>query len=302
MPSLYAVASNDPILAADVNQFKSMLEGASTFTNTFVLASSTGVNFIVRLGDAIGTNKLSITDSAGVEKFSLNSSGNVAVSGTLAVTGLVILPSTASPSFTDAAALQYGSTNKVVTYGDGTNNRSIPYVSTTVALPSLSSELASAGTSFEAARVDHRHAGLLYARGESVIYTSNTTADGDAFMLIPALVSAKYIIRAVIVVTVVSTGGLRVRVVGPSGSSAQGSFVAGGPSAINAPTSLNIATINTDYGANSAGAGTYVVTVTATVVTGSTSGDIGIYTAQNSAATTTQILQASSFITAERVS
>lgn len=118
MTLLYSVSDGDVIQAADVNQYKSMLEGASGYTSTYLLASTGGTNFIIRLGDAAGVNKLSIQDSAGVEQFSMNSDG--ALTGTSITFSTLYLPVSASPSQTAEGQIVWDTDDDVLTMGTGT--------------------------------------------------------------------------------------------------------------------------------------------------------------------------------------
>lgn len=72
--------------AADINQFKNHLEGAtSSDTEEYVLRTASGTNFKIRLSDAAGSSKFVLQDSAGVDIFTIDSDGNTILNGYLEV-------------------------------------------------------------------------------------------------------------------------------------------------------------------------------------------------------------------------
>lgn len=113
----YSVATGDLVQAADVNQFKNLLEGATGYTTTFLLVSTSGTNFIVRLGDAIGVNKISFQDSAGVEQASINSDG--LVTGNSISFASLQLPVSAAAAPTTDGQVVWDSDDDVLTVGTG---------------------------------------------------------------------------------------------------------------------------------------------------------------------------------------
>ena len=126
MTVLYSVSTGSTVLAADVNQFKSMLEGASGYTSTYLLVSTTGTNFIMRLGDAAGVNKFSIQDSASVEQFSVTSDGVMSVTS-LTPTAFTF-PTSATPSQTTDGQAVWDSDDDAITVGDGSSRKTFrPY-------------------------------------------------------------------------------------------------------------------------------------------------------------------------------
>lgn len=152
MTLLYSVAAGDAIQAADVNQFKNMLEGASGYTSTFVLVSTTGANFIVKMGDAAGATKFALQDSAGVEQWSVNSDGLVS-GGSIAPTTFTF-PVSASPSQTTDGQAVWDSDDNVLTVGDGAATKQFGYLGAST--PAVIGT-ASNGSGMEVARVNHVH-------------------------------------------------------------------------------------------------------------------------------------------------
>ena len=123
MTLLYSVATGGVINAADVNQYKSMLEGASGYTSTFLLTSTSGTNFIVKLGDAAGVNKLVVQDSAGVEQWAVSSDG--VITGGLGALGTLVLPAATVPSQTAEGQVIWDSDNDQLTIGTGSGRVTI---------------------------------------------------------------------------------------------------------------------------------------------------------------------------------
>lgn len=118
MTVLYSVATDGVVQAADINQFKSMLEGASGYTSTYALTSTTGTNFVIKLGDAAGTNKMSIQDSAGVEVAYIDSDG--AFHGSLSLgAGTLTFPTSASPTPTTEGLAYWDTDDNLLSIGDG---------------------------------------------------------------------------------------------------------------------------------------------------------------------------------------
>lgn len=118
MPTPASVATDDIVQAVDVNQYKNLLEGASTYTATYALTSTASTNFVIKLGDAAGTNKLSIQDSGGVEVASINSDGTF--SGSVAIgSGTFTLPVAASPAPTTEGQAIWDTDDNLISVGDG---------------------------------------------------------------------------------------------------------------------------------------------------------------------------------------
>ncbi len=80
MADLYEVENGDIAYGADLNQYKTALEGGST--QQFSLFQKTGANFTIRMSTSNGSDKVSFTDSNNVEVASIDSDGNLAISGT----------------------------------------------------------------------------------------------------------------------------------------------------------------------------------------------------------------------------
>lgn len=121
MPSLYTVNTDDIVQAADVNQFKKMLEGDATYTMAWLLRVAASQNFIIRLADNAGAQKFSIQDSDGVEVASINSNGDLAIN-TYTFSNLT-LPTSASPAQTTEGQIVWDSANDRLTIGDGSSRK-----------------------------------------------------------------------------------------------------------------------------------------------------------------------------------
>tara|TARA_R110000787_G_scaffold254405_1_gene359700 strand:+ start:351 stop:1256 length:906 start_codon:yes stop_codon:yes gene_type:complete len=140
--ALVSVNPLDEVKATDVNQFKDALEGAAAGTVDYFLRTSTGEDFLIRLGGNATTRKLSVQDSDAVEVFKVDADGNVTVAGTFNITGLVtalgnlhvtgtltagaiVAPASATPAQTVAASLVYNSTYKSLTVGTGSTRQHV---------------------------------------------------------------------------------------------------------------------------------------------------------------------------------
>ena len=121
MTVLYSVTTGNTILAADLNQYKSMLEGASGYTSTYKLVSTAGTNFVLVLGDSSAANKLSVQDAAGNEVWSVNSDGAVS-SGALTPTSLVI-PNSGAPAQTTSGSAVWDTVNEILTIANGSTRK-----------------------------------------------------------------------------------------------------------------------------------------------------------------------------------
>lgn len=118
MPTPDSVATDDIVLAEDVNQYKKFLEGSSTYTATYALVSTASTNFVIKLGDAAAANKLSIQDSAGVEVAYIDSDGNFSGGVSLA-SGTLVIPTGATPTQTTEGSVKWDSDDDRLTVGTG---------------------------------------------------------------------------------------------------------------------------------------------------------------------------------------
>lgn len=108
----------------DLNAIVDHLQGASGSTEAWFFRSSTGNDFIIRLSDAAGARQVTIQDSAGVEVASIDSDGNLTISGTFTPTTQLI-PTAASPSQTAEGSAVWDSDDDRLTIGTGSATKVI---------------------------------------------------------------------------------------------------------------------------------------------------------------------------------
>ena len=118
--ALAAITATTSTLA-DINQYKEHLEGQAGSTLSWFLRVASSQNFVIRLSDAGGTQKVSIQDSGGVEVASINSDGDLTISGSLAPAALTI-PNASAPTATTEGVMQWDTNDDHITVGDGANN------------------------------------------------------------------------------------------------------------------------------------------------------------------------------------
>lgn len=114
MTDLYSVATGDTVEAADVNQYKTALEGGDV--QQYALLQKSGANFIVRLATNDGTDKVSIQDSGSNEVASINSDGDIV--GIMEPTTFTF-PSASSPSQTAEGQAIWDSDDDILVVGTG---------------------------------------------------------------------------------------------------------------------------------------------------------------------------------------
>lgn len=112
MADLYSVSDGDVALAADVNQYRTALEGGAA--QQFSLVQKAGANFTIQMATANGSDKVSFKDSAQVEVASLDSDGSF-------TSNAIVLPSATSPAQTASGSVVWDSNDEVLTVGDGTS-------------------------------------------------------------------------------------------------------------------------------------------------------------------------------------
>ena len=117
MAALAAVTAGDEVKAADINQFKDAMEGASGSEVTWVLKETSGQDFVIKLGGNASSRKRAIQDSDGSEIFKIDGDGKITMYKELT------LLSIATPVATTAGALEYDSTKKLISYANGTDRR-----------------------------------------------------------------------------------------------------------------------------------------------------------------------------------
>jgi hypothetical protein len=117
MAVLDEVTAGDTVKAADINQFKDAMEGASGSEVTWVLKETSGQDMVLKLGGNASSRKLSIQDSDGNEIFKIDGDGKITLSKEL------VLLAIATPVATTAGALEYDSTKKLISYANGTDRR-----------------------------------------------------------------------------------------------------------------------------------------------------------------------------------
>lgn len=157
------------ILASHIASIKDHLEGAVGSTAPWHFRQSSG-NFQVTLSTADGTTKVRVNDSAGVEVFSVDSDGNVTISGALAQ-GSFTFPTSASPTPTTEGQAIWDSDDNVLRVGDG---------ATTKTLYPGQPAMSSAGSSLtEVATTSTSLVDLLTVSGLSIPVTSGIVITGN---------------------------------------------------------------------------------------------------------------------------
>ena len=118
------VVDGNTSAATDLNQLIDLMEGAQSID--FLLQSLVATDFKVRLADAGGVRKFIIQDSAGVTVATIDSDG-AATFTSINLSGVLIIPASASPAQTADASVVWNSAaapaGKVLTVGDGTSRR-----------------------------------------------------------------------------------------------------------------------------------------------------------------------------------
>ncbi len=116
--ALNTQATGETVLAADLNDIKDHLEGAAGATLAWFLRTLASNDFIIRLSDNAGAQKLVIQDSDGTEVCSIDSDG-------LLTMNTLKVPVSASPAQTTAGHVVYDSTNDILTVGNGSGRTSM---------------------------------------------------------------------------------------------------------------------------------------------------------------------------------
>ena len=319
MPNPTTVSTDAVILAEDVNQYKKFLEGSSTYTATYALVSSTGTNFTITLGDASGTNKLVIKDSAGTTVASIDSDGNFTGAVNLAA-GTLTFPTSASPAQTTDGQAIWDTDDNVITVGDGAATKQFGYLGTTVG---LANGTASAGTSKEVSRVDHVHPGptFKYMTAAQVITTTTTYADvaassGSFAFAIGA--SEVWLAEFYIPLSFGGTGGAKFQLTGPSAPTGVNitGYATRGDNGISLGHATDIRfTAVTAFSSDIAAANSAVyntspsvypndqtagIWIKARIINGSNAGTVTLQVAQNSSNSTTT-LGVGSYMRAEKI-
>ena len=118
------VVDGNTSAATNLNQLIDLMEGAESID--FLLQSLVATDFKVRLADAAGARKFIIQDSAGVTVATIDSDG-AATFTSINLSGVLIIPASASPAQTADASVVWNSAaapaGKVLTVGDGTSRR-----------------------------------------------------------------------------------------------------------------------------------------------------------------------------------
>lgn len=116
--SLPTFTANTAALAEDVTSIVTHLQGASGNTEAWHFRCSTSNNFLITLSDAAGARKFSIRDSALSEVFSVDSDGNVTLSGSI-TTGTFTFPVSVTPTPTTEAQALWDTDDNLLAVGDG---------------------------------------------------------------------------------------------------------------------------------------------------------------------------------------
>jgi hypothetical protein len=120
--SITEVSAGDTITAANYNQIKNHLEGATGSTLAYFLRVAAANNFVIRLSDNAGAQKFSIQDSDGVEIASIDSDGDFTLSGSYSPATLV-LPNSAGPAPTTEGDIQWDSDDHNIVVGDSSGTQ-----------------------------------------------------------------------------------------------------------------------------------------------------------------------------------
>ena len=115
----FTTKSGLAVASADIADIVNHLQGASAKTDAWHFRVSSGNNYLITLSDAAGAQKFSVRDSGAVEKFSVDSDGNVTIAGTLTNSGSLVVPVSASPSQTAEGSLVADSDDDMLTLGTG---------------------------------------------------------------------------------------------------------------------------------------------------------------------------------------
>lgn len=108
---------------AHLNQFADHLEGVAGNTLAWLLRVAANENFVIMLADAAGVSKFLVKDSAGATVATVDSDGNLTVTGTVTGSGALILPTSASPAQTADGSVVWDSDDNRLTVGDGASRK-----------------------------------------------------------------------------------------------------------------------------------------------------------------------------------
>jgi hypothetical protein len=120
--SLTRVVEGEKSEASDLNQYADHLEGAVGSTLAYFLRTADGEDFTIRLSDAAGQRKVIIQDSAGTEVATIDSDGNLVISGTFTSASLT-LTSEASPTPTTEGLIKWDSDDNRIAVGDSVGTK-----------------------------------------------------------------------------------------------------------------------------------------------------------------------------------
>lgn len=189
MTVLYSVSTGSTVLAADLNQYKSMLEGASGYTSTYKFRATAGSDIVFVLGDNAAANKFSIHDSDNVEVWKIDSNGGM-TAGALSPTSLVV-PNSGAPAQTASGSAVWDTVNETLTVANGTVRRTLTPDDQVV----------------------------KYKSATQVFTTDTTYADITATsgnFAFPVLANARYKARFVLPLVFGGTGGVKLQLTGPA--------------------------------------------------------------------------------------
>lgn len=113
------VTAGTEALIEDLNQIIKALLGTAGYEQAWKLISASGEEFIIKLSDASGAREFQIQDSAGTEVASIDSDGNLEISGSFTPGGALILPTSATPSQTTEGSVSWDSDDDLPTVGTG---------------------------------------------------------------------------------------------------------------------------------------------------------------------------------------
>lgn len=244
--------------AADLNQYKSALEGTTSFAPTIVAGAA---DIVLQLADAAGSYKLQVQNSAGTAGLTVNSNGIVTPT-TFQVTGV------ATPADTGAGRVSYDTTKNLLVYGNGTQVVEVADGASTTLLPVLTEPAAINNSTTLTTLADFTvqiAANGVYVAEILLIYLTGTTPD----------IQFKWDITAVTGTTIEwgQTGPSTINAAAPSGGAAITTY--------NSMHDVSQAMVLAGQGTGADNK--VVVPISAMIHNGVTTGDLRFQWAQNTA-------------------
>jgi hypothetical protein len=320
----------------DLNQLIELLEGTSGYELAFLLRCIASSDFTIRLADAAGAREFIIQDSGGNSVATIDSDGNMALSGTFNP-GVLIAPVTTSPSQTTEGSIAWDSDDDRLTAGTGAATKVIGLSRGAGSDASATQELMYDTTASRMKVWDGTNSRditpVTKYKAAGQTFTGDTTfaditASSGTFAF-DVVANGVYVARYVLPLGIGGTGGVKLQLTGPAAPTAvwidingNAMWVAqttdgdnsGTEVSVNAAGKVGAANafsnsvgMNSSVAAPSSGtSGTNLltsactVTMEALVVNGSTAGTVTLQGAQNSSNSTTEF-QIGSRMIVERI-